>query len=164
TISTFGTCCRWSRCRTGTWGTEATLIATGVLRTVWSCEVAFSTLRSRTGGAATSVWHSPSFFFSSRRRHTRFDCDWSRRVLFRSHDGLPFIVQQHGGNPAVMAALGMLAGYCGTLCTPMAANFNLVPAILLELNDKHAVIKAQLPRSEERRVGKECRSQRTDDQ
>src|SRR5256886_11369688 len=23
-------------------------------------------------------------FFSSRRRHTRFDCDWFRRVLFRS--------------------------------------------------------------------------------
>ncbi|MBS0660452.1 MAG: DUF979 domain-containing protein [Verrucomicrobia bacterium] len=59
--------------------------------------------------------------------------------------GLPFIVQQHGGNPAIMAALGMLAGYCGTLCTPMAANFNLVPAILLELEDRHAVIKAQLP-------------------
>ena len=59
--------------------------------------------------------------------------------------GLPLIVQQHGGNPAIMAALGMLAGYCGTLCTPMAANFNLVPAMLLELEDPHAVIKAQLP-------------------
>lgn len=59
--------------------------------------------------------------------------------------GLPLIVQQHGGNPAIMAALGMLAGYCGTLCTPMAANFNLVPAMLLELDDHHAVIKAQLP-------------------
>jgi len=59
--------------------------------------------------------------------------------------GLPFIVEQHGGNPAIMAALGMLAGYCGTLCTPMAANFNLVPAILLDLEDRHAVIKAQLP-------------------
>jgi uncharacterized membrane protein len=59
--------------------------------------------------------------------------------------GLPLIVHQHGGNPAIMAALGMLAGYCGTLCTPMAANFNLVPAMLLELVDPHAVIKAQLP-------------------
>lgn len=59
--------------------------------------------------------------------------------------GLPFIVQEHGGNPAIMAALGMLSGYCGTLCTPMAANFNLVPAMLLELDDKYAVIKAQLP-------------------
>lgn len=59
--------------------------------------------------------------------------------------GLPFIVHQHGGNPAIMAAIGMLSGYCGTLLTPMAANFNLVPAMLLELPDKHAVIKAQVP-------------------
>ncbi|MCB1098367.1 MAG: DUF979 domain-containing protein [Verrucomicrobiae bacterium] len=59
--------------------------------------------------------------------------------------GLPFIVEQHGGNPAFMASLGMLSGYCGTLVTPMAANFNLVPAILLELEDRNAVIKAQLP-------------------
>ncbi len=59
--------------------------------------------------------------------------------------GLPLVVQQHGGNPAIMAALGMLAGYCGTLCTPMAANFNLVPVMLLELKDPHSVIKAQLP-------------------
>lgn len=59
--------------------------------------------------------------------------------------GLPFIVQQHGGNAAIMGALGMLSGYCGTLVTPMAANFNLVPAILLELDDKNAVIKAQAP-------------------
>ena len=59
--------------------------------------------------------------------------------------GLPFIVQQHGGNPAIMAAIGMLSGYCGTLLTPMAANFNIVPALLLELKDRHAVIKAQAP-------------------
>ncbi len=59
--------------------------------------------------------------------------------------GLPFIVQQHHGNPAIMAAIGMLSGYCGTLLTPMAANFNLVPAMLLELPDKNAVIKAQVP-------------------
>jgi uncharacterized membrane protein len=59
--------------------------------------------------------------------------------------GLPLIVQQHGGNPAIMAAVGMLSGYCGTLMTPMAANFNLVPALLLELPDKKAVIKAQVP-------------------
>ncbi len=59
--------------------------------------------------------------------------------------GLPFIVQQHGGDPAIMGALGMLSGYCGTLVTPMAANFNLVPAVLLELEDKNAVIKAQVP-------------------
>jgi uncharacterized membrane protein len=59
--------------------------------------------------------------------------------------GLPLIVQQHHGNPAIMAALGMLSGYCGTLLTPMAANFNIVPAMLLDLKDRHAVIKAQAP-------------------
>ena len=58
--------------------------------------------------------------------------------------GLP-TVQMHGGNPAIMAALGMFAGYCGTLLTPMAANFNIVPAMLLEPKDKNAVIKAQVP-------------------
>ena len=59
--------------------------------------------------------------------------------------GLPFIVREHGGNPAIMGALGMLSGYCGTLVTPMAANFNLVPAILLDLPDRNAVIRAQAP-------------------
>jgi len=59
--------------------------------------------------------------------------------------GIPILVLQHGGNPAVMAAIGMFCGYCGTLMTPMAANFNIVPARLLELPDRNAVIKAQVP-------------------
>ena len=59
--------------------------------------------------------------------------------------GLPLIVHLHGGNPAIMGAIGMLAGYCGTLMTPMAANFNAVPAALLELPDPNAVIKVQVP-------------------
>ncbi|ORM73220.1 hypothetical protein HA48_10660 [Pantoea wallisii] len=59
--------------------------------------------------------------------------------------GIPILVLQHGGNPAVMAAIGMFSGYCGTLMTPMAANFNIVPARLLELPDRNAVIKAQVP-------------------
>jgi uncharacterized membrane protein len=59
--------------------------------------------------------------------------------------GLPLIVQKFGGDPAVMAAIGMLSGYCGTLMTPMAANFNIVPTALLELPDENAVIKVQIP-------------------
>jgi uncharacterized membrane protein len=59
--------------------------------------------------------------------------------------GLPLIVTQLGGNPAILASIGMLSGFCGTLMTPMAANFNIVPAALLELPDQNAVIKAQLP-------------------
>ncbi|MDR0213443.1 MAG: DUF979 domain-containing protein [Comamonas sp.] len=58
--------------------------------------------------------------------------------------GVPVLVGVYHGDPAVMAAVGMLSGYCGTLLTPMAANFNLVPAALLEI-DKNAVIRAQVP-------------------
>jgi uncharacterized membrane protein len=59
--------------------------------------------------------------------------------------GLPLIVHKFHGDPAIMGAIGMLAGYCGTLVTPMAANFNIVPAALLELPDRNGVIKAQIP-------------------
>ncbi len=57
--------------------------------------------------------------------------------------GLPLLVANHHANPAALGALGMLSGYCGTLLTPMAANFNIVPAALLELRDPNGVIKAQ---------------------
>ncbi|RRV07361.1 DUF979 domain-containing protein [Pseudomonas sp. v388] len=59
--------------------------------------------------------------------------------------GVPVLVGIYDANPAVMAAIGMFSGYCGTLMTPMAANYNIVPAALLELPDKYAVIKAQIP-------------------
>ena len=59
--------------------------------------------------------------------------------------GVPILIQQDGGNPAVIGAVGMLAGFCGTLMTPMAANFNIVPAALLELKNQYGVIKAQVP-------------------
>jgi len=59
--------------------------------------------------------------------------------------GLPLLIHQHGADPAILGAIGMLTGYCGTLMTPMAANFNLVPAALLELDDPNAVIRAQFP-------------------
>jgi uncharacterized membrane protein len=59
--------------------------------------------------------------------------------------GIPVLVHQFGANPAVMAAIGMFSAYCGTLMTPMAANFNIIPAALLDLRDRNAVIKAQIP-------------------
>jgi uncharacterized membrane protein len=59
--------------------------------------------------------------------------------------GVPILIQQDGGDPAVIGAVGMLAGFCGTLMTPMAANFNIVPAALLELKNQYAVIRAQVP-------------------
>ena len=58
--------------------------------------------------------------------------------------GLPLLIKHYHGDPAVVAAIGMLAGFCGTLMTPMAANFNLVPAALLELKSPYGVIRAQI--------------------
>ncbi|GHF73683.1 membrane protein [Kitasatospora xanthocidica] len=59
--------------------------------------------------------------------------------------GWPVLVAQLHGSAPVVLAVGMLSGFCGTLATPMAANFNLVPAALLELKDQYGPIKAQLP-------------------
>jgi uncharacterized membrane protein len=58
--------------------------------------------------------------------------------------GFPILIQQDGGRAAVIGAVGMLAGYCGTLMTPMAANFNIVPAALLELKSQYGVVKVQI--------------------
>ncbi|HEY0311333.1 MAG TPA: DUF979 domain-containing protein [Allosphingosinicella sp.] len=58
--------------------------------------------------------------------------------------GLPILIHHFHGDPAAVAAIGMLAGFCGTLMTPMAANFNIVPAALLDLKDRNAVVKAQV--------------------
>ncbi|HII4440027.1 DUF979 domain-containing protein [Clostridium perfringens] len=56
--------------------------------------------------------------------------------------GLPFVFAQ-GANVAIAGALALTAGYCGTLLTPMAANFNIMPAALLETKDKNVVMKCQ---------------------
>ncbi|MGL4388085.1 MAG: DUF979 domain-containing protein [Brevinema sp.] len=58
--------------------------------------------------------------------------------------GMPFLINI-GGDPIVVGALGLTSGYCGTLMTPMAANFNIVPASIMEISDKNAIIKKQLP-------------------
>ena len=58
--------------------------------------------------------------------------------------GMPFVFSQ-GANPAIAGILALTAGYCGTLMTPMAANFNIVPAAILEAKNKNRVIIAQAP-------------------
>lgn len=58
---------------------------------------------------------------------------------------IPFLIIP-GGNPAIIGALGMTAGFCGTLVTPMGANFNIVPTSILDMQDrKWGIIKYQLP-------------------
>lgn len=56
--------------------------------------------------------------------------------------GVPFVIAQ-GADPAIAAAIAMTAGYCGTLLTPMAGNFNVLPVGLLEMKDRNGVIKEQ---------------------
>jgi uncharacterized membrane protein len=58
--------------------------------------------------------------------------------------GVPFVIAL-GGNPVIAGALAMTAGFCGTLVTPMAANFNALPVALLQMQDRNGVIKAQAP-------------------
>lgn len=58
--------------------------------------------------------------------------------------GIPFVIAQ-GGDPVIAGTLAMTAGFCGTLVTPMAANFNALPVALLEMKDPNGVIKAQAP-------------------
>jgi uncharacterized membrane protein len=58
---------------------------------------------------------------------------------------VPLIIQPFGADPAAVAILTLSAGSTGTLMTPMAANFNLVPAALLGMRREYGVIRAQLP-------------------
>src|SRR2546430_12164012 len=78
------------------------------------------------------------FFFSSRRRHTRFDCDWSSDVC--SSDLTPFIMFAASGGARMQEGIFSLMQLPRT---------TLAVQMLRE---------ARRPRSEERRVGKECRS------
>ncbi|MBO0432575.1 DUF979 domain-containing protein [Enterococcus sp. DIV0660C] len=57
--------------------------------------------------------------------------------------GAPFVFSQ-GANPALIGMVALTCGFCGTLLTPMAANFNIVPVAMLEMKDKYGVIKNQL--------------------
>lgn len=61
---------------------------------------------------------------------------------------VPLIIKPFGGTPemaAMAAIITLTAGSSGTLMTPMAANFNIVPAALLNLRDQYGVIRFQLP-------------------
>src|SRR5207237_3093977 len=82
------------------------------------------------------------FFFSSRRRHTRFKCDWSSDVCSSDLQQL-----------CLFGAVGVLfsaafALFVLPLLVPIPKQSGQPPLWLTRL----------MERSEERRVGKECRS------
>src|SRR5205085_4868294 len=78
-----------------------------------------------------------NFFFTSRRRHTRFDCDWSSDVCSSDLDSkhANFEVRVFG----VIEIISRQLGRHDSSQHPFDGT-------------------RELPRSEERRVGKECRS------
>lgn len=57
--------------------------------------------------------------------------------------GAPFVLS-YGADPVLIGMLALTCGYCGTLCTPMAANFNIVPIAMLDMKDRFGVIKNQV--------------------
>lgn len=57
--------------------------------------------------------------------------------------GAPFVLA-YGADPALVVMVALSCGFCGTLMTPMAANFNIVPVAILEMKDKYGVIKNQI--------------------
>src|SRR5256886_5281022 len=87
------------------------------------------------------------FFFSSRRRHTRFDCDWSSDVC--SSD-----LSRGSMQWSPLHAL-VLSSKTGPETTPVAPSQEVRYPALKPMMRSGAFGRY---RSEERRVGKECRS------
>ena len=57
--------------------------------------------------------------------------------------GGPFVLA-YGADPTVVGMLALTTGFCGTLLTPMAANFNIVPVAMLDMKKRFGVIKNQV--------------------
>src|SRR5205085_8731845 len=92
------------------------------------------------------------FFFSSRRRHTRFDCDWSSDVCssdLRSRSGW---VSSLPAKPTLFQA--SIENSEPTMAAPTAPSPTATPPVAQKLPPKFAATASG--RSEERRVGKEC--------
>src|SRR5688572_32869480 len=88
------------------------------------------------------------FFFSSRRRHTRFDCDWSSDVCSSDLYAMGLIDQLlvQGADSRLYQSLVQKRGLTGSVsggANPLLGN-------MFDIKGP--------TRSEERRVGKECRS------
>ena len=57
--------------------------------------------------------------------------------------GAPCILN-YGADPVVIGMIALTCGFCGTLLTPMAANFNIVPVAILDMKNRFGVIKNQI--------------------
>src|SRR5207237_4781926 len=86
--------------------------------------------------AVSAICNFLVFFFSSRRRHTRFKCDWSSDVCSSDLTEMVSNINRHGPL-AALSADDLLR--------------ETLPRLI-------GITLAALMRSEERRVGKECGS------
>src|SRR5690606_40019995 len=87
-----------------------------------------------------------SFFFSSRRRHTRFSRDWSSDVC--SSDLITISAQ--------MVSYEIAMGFCFLVVIMVSGSMNLTEIVMGQGQGTMAAMGLGF-RSEERRVGKECR-------
>src|SRR5690606_40803150 len=92
------------------------------------------------------------FFFSSRRRHTRFSRDWSSDVC--SSD-LCLRTLRPGGH---LLLVGPHADHLLALREQLYDAIHPTPELIKALPEGLEIVNDQ--RSEERRVGKECRTRR----
>src|SRR3712207_7040507 len=90
-------------------------------------------------GALIRLRRLSGVFFSSRRRHTRYWRDWSSDVCSSDLVGVPNVVREHEDDRPILVAAGTSVAQNGRRRNSQA--YHLFPE-----------------RSEERRVGKECRS------
>src|SRR5204863_1156112 len=97
-----------------------------------------------------------SFFFSSRRRHTRSLRDWSSDVCSSDLDSIAAI-----NDPAAIGLVHVLIVVLA-LSTAVIVVKRLVRVIALNQASAGRIVlrDGQQERSEERRVGKECRARR----
>src|SRR2546430_11806743 len=89
------------------------------------------------------------FFFSSRRRHTRFDCDWSSDVC--SSD---LSAPRKGADTEQPVEITLEEAFNGTQRTFQLRDMQTGDTRTVEVK----IPVGATDRSEERRVGKECRS------
>src|SRR5256886_11243407 len=96
--------------------------------------------------------HAPRhdcFFFSSRRRHTRFDCDWSSDVCSSDLSA----IEESSASVGTLLPIFLLISSSAPRCARRSLSSENRRALL----SAFAAWRAS-ERSEERRVGKECRS------
>src|SRR5699024_11242557 len=97
-------------------------------------------------------WYIFYFFFSSRRRHTRSKRDWSSDVC--SSD-LVTIMPVLRGDMKLREIMPMwVVCYIGNMI-----GISLICFLFIKSGAQEAIMQLYLKRSEESRVGKECRKQ-----